>query len=234
VFCDCVPTSSSAYLWSSLPWFFSAPPELLQVLPHESDAAAAASCKQAVGNLLLCLLLHLTSSWPPLPLADFAAEVLSASPTASLLPSPASVLAPVPLVRPGQQAATPAGAAPSGAAATAASSSAAVGPGQDSRGQSNSSTASDAAGVVCSLLGLLQETGLGSWQSLAGESGDEAAGAALAALYARCLDVNGPEGHALLAMPESAVETLQVSAHICLHACSAVSFKGVCLLAATA
>ena len=123
----------------SLPQLTSANVYLLQVLPHESDAAAAASCKQAVGNLLLCLLLQLTASWPPPPLAELAADVLSASPTASLLPSPASVLAPVPLVLPGRQAA--AAAAPGAATVTAASSSAAEEPEQDSQSQSSSSNA---------------------------------------------------------------------------------------------
>lgn len=207
------------------------------MLPGELDAAAAASCKQAVGNLLLCLLLQLTASWPPPPLTDLAIEVLSASNAASLLPSPASVLAPVPLTLAGRQAAAGAAAAggPSAAAATAPSSSTAGQPEPSSASYSSSDTASDAAGVVCELLGLLHEAGLGSWQSLAQKSGNEAGGAALAALYASCLDAARPAGRCSLAMPESPVETLQVGAWCvwkCLHwhARKAVSCKFVCLV----
>uniref|UniRef100_A0A383WF28 Uncharacterized protein n=1 Tax=Tetradesmus obliquus TaxID=3088 RepID=A0A383WF28_TETOB len=186
---------------------------LHKVLPHESDAAAAASCKQAVGNLLLCLLLQLTASWPPPPLTDLAVEVLSASGASSLLPSPASVLAPVPLTFAGRQAAAAGGA--SAAAAAAPSSSTAGQPEPSSTSYSSSDTASDAAGVVCELLGLLHEAGLGSWQSLARKSGNEAGGAALAALYASCLDAARPAGRCSLAMPESPVETLQVACEWC-------------------
>jgi hypothetical protein len=58
------------------------------------------------------------------------------------------------------------------------------------------------------LLQLLHEAGHNSWQLLAGRMGDEAAGAALAALYASCLDASAPGE--LLQAPDSAVETLQV------------------------
>lgn len=68
---------------------------------------------------------------------------------------------------------------------------------------------------MCELLGLLHEAGLGSWQSLAQKSGNEAGGAALAALYASCLDAARPAGRCSLAMPESPVETLQVACEWC-------------------
>jgi hypothetical protein len=188
------------------------PSVLLQVLLHEPDAAAAASCKQDVANLLLRLLLHLTASWPPPPLAELALEAISAPGAAALLPSPASVTAPVPLTLAGQQAAVAATAAagPDTAAGAAASSSRAGQPGLNTTDSGAGNEASAAAEVVCSLLQLLQEAGHTSWQSLAGETGDEAAGAALAALYASCLDAAGPAGGEVLQLPESAVETLQV------------------------
>jgi hypothetical protein len=182
---------------------------LLQVLPHEPDAAAAASCKQAIANLLLHLLLHLTASWPPPPLAELAFEAVVAPGAASLLPSAASVTPPVPLTLAGKQAtvASPA-AVPVGDAV--ASSSTGGQEAQNTTDRRERPEASDAADVLCSLLQLLHEAGCDTWQSLARKPGEEAAGAALAALYASCLDATEPAGVELLQAPVSGVETLQV------------------------
>jgi hypothetical protein len=194
----------------------AAPPPLtvlLQVLPHESDAAAAASCKQAIANLLLRLLLHLTASWPPAPLVELAYQAVTAPGAAGLLPSAASVTPPVPLTLAGKHAATAvatAAAAPNTAARSAAGSSTGGQSRQHTTDSNEVSGTSDAAEVVCSLLQLLHEAGCDTWQSLAGTVGDEAAGAALAALYASCLDATAPAGGELLQAPASAVETLQV------------------------
>lgn len=199
-----VPNNSSSVLL----FFFRL---ALQVLPQEADAAAAASCQQAVGKLILQLLLHLTAAWPPPQLAELTKQLLAAPAAASQLPSTDSVTAPAPIllrVRGKAAAGSPNTFVDPSNNGTAQHSST-----RGSMGSSSGSAASDAAGVVVALLRLLQSCRLCSWQALAGADNEEAAGAALAALYACSLEAGQSGSSGLADMPATAVEAQKVGCH---------------------
>lgn len=198
--CQNVNTAAIAYP-TQLRWNIMCCLPAFQVLPDEADPAVQQSCKRAIGNLILHLLLHLTAAWPPPTFAPLALQLIqSMTAPAAQLPTASSVLAPTPMMSVGSRK----------QAKPAADSHPCQQPtSQPPRAADTSS--SDAASVVQSLLELLRECGLGDWQALAQiDSGAEAAGAALAALYNGCLcEVHDAED--LLHGNLDRIDVLQVS-----------------------
>jgi hypothetical protein len=130
---------------------------------------------------VLQLLQHLTAVWPPPALRALALQVLKDPGAAQLLPSTESVAPPAAMLSSaGRQQQGPAG------------------------------SDSNAEVAVADLVHVLQACGTSSWQQLFTQEGSSAAGAGLAALTSRCGTEPPGVNDTLLAMPDTAAQTIQV------------------------